>query len=307
MKRIIIDGMNLVFRSFHAFNTLVNDEGVPSGHIFGFLMALQTLKKKHPDAEFIVAWDSSWYRKKGIYVDYKANRSKHDFGDGVKDIRTVLSSMNISQVEVEGEEADDTIASLTKQFVDKGDAVYIYARDKDLLQLVKDGKVIVIWPKMGQNPERVFDEEEVHKKFGVTPQDLACLLTFRGDAIDNVPGANRLRTKTLTHLSETYHTPQTIYASIQNETLTDFERATLNDFENQAHVNWNLVALNKDLQLDIKKGTPDKNVVESYLQKYGIQKFSATELLDLFDKNRSFNYRTGPAIIEFSLFSKELA
>jgi DNA polymerase-1 len=302
MPYLIVDGMNLLHRSYHAFMEMQTAEGVPSGHIYGFLVSLQSQKKKHTDCKVIVAWDSPIRRRCQIYAAYKANRSRVDFRDGLQDIMSVLANLNVTQAIEDGEEADDVIATLAKKYSQEGELVYIYSKDKDLLQLVQDGKVIAIWPKSPSNPEKAFDEEAVREKFGVDPVDLGCYLAFRGDGVDNVPGAPRLRSRTISHLARTHHNPDSVYASLDSEELTDFERKTLLDFESQSHINWQLVSLRDDFDPQIIRGRSNEAVVDAILQKYQIKKIEASQIVDIFEREDTFTKRTSPPVKEHSLF-----
>lgn len=302
MPYLIVDGMNLVHRSRWAFKDLTDSSGLPSGHFYGFLVTLQSQKKKHPDCKVIVAWDCRPLRRLQIYSTYKANRSATDFGDGIRDIKAVLSALNVIQAQKEGEEADDVIAALSRRYVEEGETVYIYARDKDLLQLVQDGKVVVLWPNNGSVPDTAFDEEAVRSKFGVDPGDLKCYLVFRGDEQDNIPGVSHVRSKTISHLATTYHTPRSVYTSLGAEQLTDFERESLQSFESQSYINEQLVSLRDDFDPDIIKGESNQEAIEALLHKYGVKKIKAQHLIDIFAKEGSFHMRTAPAVKEFSLF-----
>lgn len=305
MPYLIVDGMSLVHRSRWAFREMTNSKGEISGHFYGFLVTLQSQKRKHPECKIVVAWDSRPQRRINVYADYKANRNHTDFGDGIRDIKTVLSSLNITQAQKEGEEADDVIAALCRKYVNEGSFVYIYARDKDLLQLVQDGKVVVLWPNNGSNPETPFDEEKVRDKFGVDSKGLKSYLVFRGDDQDNIPGIPHLRSKTIVRLVNKYHTPKSIYASLDAEDLTDFERQSFDQFEAQSRINEELVSLRDDFDPDLIKGGSDPETIESLLQKYSIKKIRAQHLVEVFAEEGSFHMRTSPAVKEFSLFGAE--
>ena len=159
MKRFIIDGLNLAYRAHFAHKELTTSTGRLSGCFYGFLVTLKALKSRNLDCHFYVAWDNEARHKKAVFPEYKANRQHFSIDEPVKDLKTVLKYLNIAQVEAIGEEADDVIASVAE----KGEELtYIYSSDKDLLQLVRDGKIIGVRPG---KKEKVYDEEEVKKKY----------------------------------------------------------------------------------------------------------------------------------------------
>jgi DNA polymerase-1 len=299
MKYFVIDGLGLVFRSYFAFKNLLTTNGMQSGWLYGFLAMLRSLKNKYGEFHFIVAWDSEAKRKKEIYSAYKANRQKNELAD-YGDLRIVLNNINIGQADCAGEEADDVIATLTRNLGDS--VIYVYSSDKDLLQLVKNGKVIVIKPKSGANPEKIFDEELVKTEFGVMPENLACYLALRGDTVDNIKGIPRIPSKIVSLLSEKYKEPQTIYANLGNEKLTNNLRNSFLTFEKQIYMNYQLTKLDYNLGIKMTEGKSDENVINTILEKYEIRTIKGKQFISLFENEGSFLNRQAPSIENFSLF-----
>ena len=211
MKRFIIDGFNLAYRSHFAFKDLSTSTGLFSGSIYGFLTTMRALKRRFPDFQFYVVWDNEPTTKKNAYAGYKANRIPFRVDFPIRDLKDILKCVKVVQAEMENEEADDVIASVVRA---DGNMDYIYSSDKDLLQLVKDGSVVVISPKVGRNEEKIYDEEAVRGKFGVGPKDLARFLAFRGDTVDNIPGAVRVHSKVIASLCNKYGSVREIYENL---------------------------------------------------------------------------------------------
>jgi len=196
------------------------------------------------------------------------------------------------------------IASLVRKYSEPDNQILIYSSDKDLLQLVKDGKVLAIHPKKGAKPEKIFDEAAVKEEHGVWPKDFECYQCFRGDAIDGVPGVPRIKTACLIPLIEKYKTPQEVYAHLQEEKLTEFQRESLKAFEQRVYLNKSLVGLRNDLELDVKNGRPDEEWVSKYLAKYEIRAINPNSYINVYFDAPSFNIRKAPAIKSFSLFEE---
>jgi DNA polymerase-1 len=302
MNRFIIDGFNLLYRSHYAFQKFSTSTGLPSGGVYGFFSILKSLRNKYPDFKFYVVWDNEPKKKKEILGQYKANREPHRVKLPVADIKGALQHLDIIQVECPDEEADDVIAALVSQSNEGKD--YIYSSDKDLLQLVKDGRVIVISPKVGTTPEKIYDEEEVKKKWGVKPEDLACLFSFKGDSSDNIPGTS-VPSKILALLSTKYKKPTAVYASLGGEKLTDFQRVALETNKDQVFVNHSIIALKKDLSCILSGGKSSPEELRKIFDKYEIKAISAESLSDLFSVQNTFLRRTGPSLKTISLFEEE--
>lgn len=302
MNRFIVDGFNLVYRSYYAFMQLSTSTGTNSGGLYGFFTTLKTLKKKYPDFKFFVVWDNEAKKKKEIFSAYKANRVSNRVDVlPIESLKQALSCLDVAQVECPDEEADDVIASLV-QYNDGKD--YIYSSDKDLLQLVKDGHIIVISPKVGSIPEKIYDEEAVKTKWSVTPENLACFFALRGDNSDNIPGVCRVPSKILAILAMKYNHPLKIYSHLEEEVLTDYQRKSILEARDQVFINYSLILLKKDLNCVITSGKSDELKLAEILKKYEIKAFSAQTIVELFDSNTAFLVRNSPCLKTVSFFEE---
>lgn len=305
MHRMIVDGFNLAYRSHYAHIDWVTKSGLPSGCFYGFLSSLQALKNRFPRYHVTVAWDTNATRKKAIFAEYKANRQAFSIDQPIADLKRALLCAEIWQAELPGEEADDVIATMAAQFNAQNDDVCIYGRDKDMLQLVQDGKVVVLWPKVGKSSEIMFDEARVKAEFGVSSKNIPCLLCLRGDTSDNIPGVPRVPTTILANLAEKYGTPEKVHDDISHETLTMFQLNAIMNHKNQAFLNWQLIKLVDNLEPVVIKGMTDTNKLAGILQRYEVKNISADKFVSLFGNETQFlERRTTPVIIN-SLFDEE--
>lgn len=138
-------------------------------------------------------------RRKEAYPEYKGNRSESEEDLTIQKnmLEDVLTSFGHKCLRVQDEESDDVIATLCNKYNEQGDVVLIISSDKDLMQLVKDGKVCFArYVKSGKKDERgfetktheFFEEVDVVNKLGVRPDQVADLLALIGDSSDNIPG-----------------------------------------------------------------------------------------------------------------------
>jgi len=262
---------------------------------------MRALKKRFPDFYLVIAWDLEAKRKKEAFPEYKANRPGFRIDDPVLDLKKVFSSVRVAQAEMPGEEADDVMASLASTYSKEG-LVYIYSSDKDMLQLVEDGKVVVIKPKSGPNPEKIYDEERVKSDFGIYPKNFACYLSFRGDTSDNIPGVPRAQSKIIASLAEKYGEPRKVYGSLSNEKFTEYQRKNIKEHEQQVYLNYELVKLREDLNIAVSEGSPNPELLGFILDKYEIRSIKPDSYIDVFEKESSFLSRNAPAFENFSLF-----
>ena len=306
MHRLIVDGFNLSYRAHYAHLDWVTKTGILSGCFYGFMSSLQTLKNRFPKHHFTVAWDTNSTRKKSIFAEYKANRQAFSIDQPIADLKAALSCVNIWQSEYLGEEADDVIASLAAQFNANGEQVLIYSRDKDLLQLVRDGAVTVLWPKVGLSQEMMFDAERVKKEYEVSPPNIPCLLCLRGDHSDNIPGVPRVPTTILARLSEAFGIPEVVYENLLKEKLTVFQHSALMSHQRQASINWQLTKLRTDLDPEISKGKSNPDKLAEWLMKYEVKKISAESFVKLFGTETQFLERRSTPVVFESLFDEEI-
>jgi DNA polymerase-1 len=166
----------------------------------------------------------------------------------------------------------------------------------------------MVRPKVGNTPERIYDEEAVKKAYLVAPSDMACYLAFKGDRIDNVPGVKLLPSKVVASLSNAHHSPSEIYKNLDKERLTDFQRKSIQASEAQVGINFELVKLRTDLDCLYTFGSSNTEEFAKVLLKYEIRAILASSYVDLFDKDESFLCRTDPGhpiVKTFSLFEEE--
>lgn len=293
VEYLLVDGNNLAYRAHYIDFESKTSFDLPSGMFYGFVRILMSLKKKYRHFKIIVVWDGRPKDKYEIQPDYKAGRTKlaSTVWAQVDDIKSYLSSIGVVQYLSDDHEADDVIATLTQEFKQKGDKVYIYSNDKDLLQLVEDGKVIVFKPKVGNSAEKFYDEEAVRDQFGVSPSNLACFRSFDGDNSDNIKGVSRVPRKILAHAVNTYQTVDNIYSNLESFKLTDFQRSAILEGKERVAKNEKLIILDRKVQcLKPIEACFDQNKVSELLRKYEIKTIKSEDAVALFSSTLSKRY-----------------
>ena len=197
-RLILVDGSAYIFRAYYGLPPMNRPDGTPINAVFGFTNMLVKLIEDYTNDKMIVIFDAARvnFRNK-IFPEYKANRGEapDDLIPQFPLIRECVKSFNIPQLEIEGYEADDLIATYSK--LAKGDDLetIIVSSDKDLMQLVND-KVTMLDPMKNKKIE-VGDVEE---KFGVKPDKVIFIQALTGDKVDNIPGAPGIGPKTAAQL-----------------------------------------------------------------------------------------------------------
>ena len=197
---LLLDGHSLAYRAFYALREvdMSTTTGQPTNAVFGFTSMLINLMRDEQPTHVGVAFDVSraTFRREE-YPDYKAGRAEtpDDFRGQVELIRKVLDALAIRYLGVENYEADDVIATLTKQAEAQGMDVLICTGDRDALQLVDD-RVTVLYPRRGVSEMTRFTPDAVEEKYGLTPAQYPDFAALRGDPSDNLPNIPGVGEKT---------------------------------------------------------------------------------------------------------------
>jgi len=259
----LIDGSGYIFRAFHALPPLTRkSDGLPVGAVSGFcnmlFKLLQDTKAGERPTHLAVIFDTSRVSfRNEIYPEYKAHRPPppEDLVPQFSLIRDATRAFGVAAVELEGFEADDLIATYAAQAADAGAFVTVVSSDKDLMQLVVDGRVEL------QDPvkSRSIRSAEVVEKFGVPPAKVVDVQALAGDSTDNVPGVPGIGIKTAAELINTYGDLETLLARA-GEIKQPKRRETLIENADKARVSKRLVQL--DAQVPVPVPLSELSVVE---------------------------------------------
>ncbi len=191
---LLVDGSSYLYRAFHAMPDLRNAQGNPTGAIYGMINMLRRLRTDYAAAYMACVFDAKGKTfRDELYADYKANRASmpEDLVKQIEPIHEAVRAMGWPILMIEGVEADDVIGTLAVEATKRGMNTIISTGDKDLAQLVDD-KVTLINTMSNEK----FDRDAVIAKFGVPPERIVDYLTLVGDAVDNVPGVDKVGPKT---------------------------------------------------------------------------------------------------------------
>ncbi len=208
----LIDGSSYIFRAFFALPRLTNSSGMPTQAIYGFTnMTLKFIRTYHPEYLAVVLDAGRETFRNQIYGNYKGNRPEAppDLVPQFPYIRKVLKALNVMVLELEGFEADDIIATLSKDFSTRGLEVIVVSGDKDLMQLVSE-KVKLLDTAKG----KWIGVEGVKERFGVEPERVTQVMGLMGDSIDNIPGVKGVGEKTAAALIQKYQSLENLFAHL---------------------------------------------------------------------------------------------
>ena len=199
-RLLLIDGHSMAYRAFYALpaENFTTASGQHTNAIYGFATMLLSLLSSEKPTHVAVAFDVSrkTFRSE-IFPEYKANRAKtpDEFRSQMSYLHELVCAFGITQFEVEGYEADDVIATITKRAEKEGAEVFICTGDRDSFQLVND-KTTVLYPKRGVSDLARMTPDAVQEKYGMSPTQYPDFAALRGDPSDNLPSIPGVGEKT---------------------------------------------------------------------------------------------------------------
>ena len=207
---LLVDGSSYLYRAFHALPDLRNAAGEPTGAIYGVLNMLRRLLADYKADYLACVFDAKGKTfRDELYADYKAHRPPmpDDLSRQVEPLFETIKALGWPLLQIDGVEADDVIGTLARHAERKGFRCVISTGDKDLAQLVDEHVTLV----NTMSNERL-DPEGVKTKFGVPPERILDYLTLVGDAVDNVPGIDKVGPKTAVKWLSQYGTLDDVVA-----------------------------------------------------------------------------------------------
>jgi DNA polymerase-1 len=199
---MLLDTYGLVYRAFFAMPPLSTSTGTPINAVLGFTNMLARLIETERPTHLIAAFDKGLPAARvALYKEYKAQRSAmpEELRPQFALVRRVLETYGIPIAEVDGEEADDVIATLARQAYAADQQTVVVTGDMDLLQIV-DGRTTILRTKRGITEMERFDPALVRARVALEPEQLVDYRGLKGDPSDNLPGIPGVGEKTAAKL-----------------------------------------------------------------------------------------------------------
>ncbi len=245
----LVDTFSLVFQVYFAIRQpMTGTRGQPTNAVFGFTGDIQHLIKDRKPTHLICAMESPEAGERlQMYTEYKANREEmpDDLRPQIPLIFDVIEGYRIPIVSYSGWEADDVIATLSRQAVERGMEVRIVTNDKDARQLLGPRTKIYSIRK-----KQYYDEQSLLADWGVRPDQVIDFQSLVGDSVDNVPGVPQIGPKTATTLLQRFQTLEEVLAH-PDEAPGKKVQENLKKFAEQALMCRQLVTLRTDLPIVI--------------------------------------------------------
>ena len=279
-KLILIDGNNLMFRSYYATaytgNMMKNSKGVPTNALFGFVNMMNKIISEENPSYMAVAFDIGKNFRKEEYDFYKEGRidTPEELKIQMPIAREILDKMGIKHFELAPYEADDIVGTIVKMTeADKDFASVIVSSDKDLLQLISDETEVKLLKQTGfirYNHKAFVDD------YKIEPIKMIDLKALMGDQSDNIPGVKGIGEKTALKLLQEYKSLENLYDNIDN--IKGKTKEKLVEDKEMAFISKKIATIYRDVPLNI------------VLEDLKYEKNITPELLDLFKDLEFFSF-----------------
>ncbi len=252
-KIILVDGNNLLFRSYYATaytgNFMKNSKGFPTNALFGFTNMMNKIIEEEKPTYIMVAFDKGKTFRHNKYDFYKQGRieTPNELKLQFPKAKELLNAMGIKYYEIDNYEADDIIGTFAEYCnKDPNFIGTIISSDKDLLQLISNDIDIKL---LKQKDYLRYNEDIFSKEYGIKPINIIDLKALMGDASDNIPGVKGIGEKTALKLLQEYKTLDGIYENIDKIKGKTKEKLMID--KDNAYMSYEIATIYKEVPIDI--------------------------------------------------------
>ena len=252
-KIILVDGNNLLFRSYYATaytgNLMQNSKGFPTNALYGFANMINKIVTEEKPKYMIVAFDKGKTFRHDKYDFYKQGRNEtpNELKMQFPKAKEMLGAMGIKYYECDKYEADDIIGTFAKYCDDEEEYIgTIVSSDKDLLQLISSDIDIKL---LKQKDYIRYNEQTFFEDYGIEPIKIIDLKALMGDSSDNIPGVKGIGEKTALKLLQQYKSLDGIYEHI-DEIKGKLQEKLIND-KDSAYMSYEIATIVRDVPMEI--------------------------------------------------------
>lgn len=259
---MLIDFYFIMHRAHWGCRDLKLEDGTPIGMIYGSINTLLSLVSRYNISDLIICYDGGSSRRKIIDSNYKANRMaiSNGFYQQYLILRTILSDIGIKQCLLQGEEADDVIATLAVKFSKENNKVMIVSGDHDFFQIINDNIYVL---RIGVN-DKIYTRDTVIFEIGIEPEKFYDVMVLTGDGTDNIKGIPKVGIKKAVALIKKYGSIDNIIEKLDSDNNLNHIKPYINTIE----MNKKLMKLNTDLNIEIIQSCKNLELVRLIFKDY---------------------------------------
>ncbi len=269
----LVDGNNLAYRAFFALpEELQTTDGQPTNALLGFTNMLFKLLSDYRPRGVAVAWDTKPVHRKEIDAEYKAERRPMPdlLREQFPHFRPIVEAFGYENVEFEGWEADDVIATLATHADEAAVKTCVVSTDRDAFQLVSENVCLMMTPR-GVADVQVYTPERVEARYGIRPDQIPDFIGLKGDTSDNIPGIPGIGDKTAGQLIAQYGSLEDVVAHAGE--LSPARSKAIAENAEQASASKLLATMRRDLDLGVDPAAfvlqpPDRSELKEIFRRF---------------------------------------
>jgi DNA polymerase-1 len=269
----LVDGNNLAYRAYFALpEDIATSDGFHTNALYGFTSMLLKLLGDYKPRAVAVAWDTHPVHRVRILEAYKEHRKPMPdlLREQFPHFQPLVEAFGYTNLEYEGWEADDVIATLAARAEQAGVPTCIVSTDRDAFQLVSDRVCLMMTPR-GISEVQIYTPERVQARYGISPAQVPDFIGLKGDPSDNIPGVPGIGDKTASELIARYGTLEAVLEHLDE--LTPARRKTLEENRQQALDSKLLATMRRDLELDfdpaaLVSAPPDRSRLKETFRRF---------------------------------------
>jgi DNA polymerase I len=269
----LVDGNNLAYRAFFALpEELATSEGFSTNALLGFTNMLFKLLADYKPKGVAVAWDTRPVHRHELLDTYKIERKPMPglLAEQFPYFRPIVEAFGYRNLEFEGWEADDVIATLATRADEAGVKTTVVSTDRDAFQLVSDNVALMMTPR-GVSDVHVYTPERVEARLGIRPDQVPDFIGLKGDPSDNIPGIPGIGDKTAGQLIAQYGSLEEVIEHADE--LTPARSRAVKEHAEQARAARELATMRRDLQLDcdpaeLVLAPPDRSQLKEMFRRF---------------------------------------
>ena len=273
----LVDGNNLAYRAYFALpEELATSDGMPTNALLGFGNMLFKLLSDYRPRGVAVAWDTRPVHRAAVAeaadVVYKEGRKP--MPDLLREqfpyFRPIVEAFGYQNLEFEGWEADDVIATIATRADEAGVKTCVVSTDRDAFQLCSENVTLMMTPR-GVSDVNVYTPERVELRYGVRPDQVPDFIGLKGDTSDNIPGIPGIGDKTAGQLIAQYGSVDEVIAHADE--LSPARGKAVREHADQARTSKELATMRRDLPLDVDpaalvSGAPDRSQLKEMFRRF---------------------------------------
>jgi DNA polymerase-1 len=269
----LVDGNNLAYRAFFALpEELATSEGFSTNALLGFTNMLFKLLADYRPKGVAVAWDTRPVHRTELLETYKIERKPMPdlLREQFPHFRPIVEAFGYRNLEFEGWEADDVIATLAHRADEAGVKTCVVSTDRDAFQLVSENVCLMMTPR-GVSDVHVYTPERVELRLGIAPEKVPDFIALKGDPSDNIPGIPGIGDKTAGQLVAQYGSLEEVLEHVDE--LSPARSKSIREHAEQAEGAKVLATMRRDLDLDcdpaeLVLSPPDRSTLKEIFRKF---------------------------------------